>query len=380
MTAIIKELYIAYKAARKNKRNTKSQLEFELNLEKNLYKLAKQILELNYEVKPNKCFIVEHPVVREIFAAQFSDRVIHHFIFNRVNDVLDKKFIHDSFSCRKGKGTLFGVNRLKYHINSATKNNTEKAWILKLDLSGYFMSIPREKLLITTLKLANAKNPVTKHLITKTILHNPMEKCIVHQNKKLQGLLPKKKSLFHTPKSCGLPIGNLTSQLFSNVYLNSMDHYIKRNLKCKYYGRYVDDFYIVHNSKKRLKVVLKEIKQFLINNLDLEIHPKKIYLQSTRKSVRFLGNVILNNQTKPIPRITNNARIKLRDLSNLFTSLDFAKKKILLKEIVVIVNSYLGILQHSDKFYLRERVINMLSEEVRLNLRWEADITKVNII
>ena len=117
---LIKELLYSYYDARKNKRNTYNQLSFELKYEKNIISLADQILEKKYTPKPSICFIVDKPVKREIFAADFRDRVVHHYIFNNINPIFEKLFIHDSYSCRKGKGTHYGIKRVDHFIRSCS--------------------------------------------------------------------------------------------------------------------------------------------------------------------------------------------------------------------------------------------------------------------
>jgi hypothetical protein len=134
--------------------------------------------------------------------------------------------------------------------------------------------------------------PLVLYLIEKTIFNDPTKNCIIKGKKADWKGLPKTKSLFYTKRNCGLPIGNLTSQLFGNVYLNKFDHFIKRDLGIQYYGRYVDDFVIVHRNKAYLKSIIPKIADFLESQLKLELHPDKIYLQHYKKGVKYLGSVI----------------------------------------------------------------------------------------
>lgn len=256
------DLFKAYYDARRHKRNTRNQLLFEVNLEENLVNLRDELMERTYKVGRSTCFIIEDPVKREIFAADFRDRVVHHLVYNYIMPVFEKTFITDSYSCRKGKGTLYGVKRLEHHVRSCTNNYNNMAYALKMDIQGYFMNINRKRLLDNVMKdLMNyscRKSDTGQcwgrkldyslifFLLEEIILADPTKNCIIKGKKSDWYGLPDNKSLFKTPADCGLPIGNLTSQLFSNIYLNRLDQMIKRQLREKHYGRYVDDSYIIN--------------------------------------------------------------------------------------------------------------------------------------
>lgn len=231
------DLFRAYEDARKNKRNTIAQLEFEKDAEHNLIELYHELLDGSYVPGKSICFLTHFPVLREVFASQFRDRVVHHLLFNYIAPIFEKTFIYDSYSCRKEKGTLFGVERLEHHIRSCTNNYTHTAYILKLDIQGYFMSINKNILYgIIYNKLMKqweekgkncnipGKNPeFILFLVESIIFKDHTLDCEVMGNKKEWMPLPASKSLFCQPKGIGLPIGDLTSQLFSNIYLNEFD-------------------------------------------------------------------------------------------------------------------------------------------------------------
>ena len=290
---LLEDLFKSYFDARKNKRNTINALAFEKNFEENIFRLWEELLSGNYKPSSSICFIVNRPVKREIFAASFHDRVIHHLIYNYTSPILEKAFINDSFSCRKGKGTHYGIKRIDHFIRSCSMNYSKDCYILKLDIKGYFMSINR-KILFQKVK-ANLLSKYRKldfdvelllNLIERTIFNDPTKNCTVKGKRADWQDLPKDKSLFTSRKNCGLPIGNLTSQLFGNVYLNDFDHFVKRDLKIKYYGRYVDDFILIHNDRKYLKSLIKNIREYLQKELKLVLHPHKIYLQHYSKGVK----------------------------------------------------------------------------------------------
>ena len=214
---ILTDLFQAYFDARKNKRNTINALGFEKHFEVNIFKLYEEILSGFYEPQKSICFIVDRPVKREIFAADFRDRVIHHFIFNLISPIFEKTFINDTYSCRKGKGTHYGIHRIDHFIRSCSENYKKDCYILKLDIKGYFMSMNR-KVLFDKVKtvLVDKRDSIdfnlslVLYLIEKMIFNDPTTNCVVKGKKSDWRGLPKTKSLFHTDSACGLPIGNLT--------------------------------------------------------------------------------------------------------------------------------------------------------------------------
>ena len=293
---LLNDVFRAYFDARRNKRNTINQLEFEFNFEQNLIRLAAEIQERTYKVDTCVCFIVNNPVKREIFAASFRDRVVHHLIFNYINPLFERKLIRDCYSCRKGLGTSDGIERIQHHLRSVTRNFTQDAYVLKLDIQGYFMSIDRrllydkvEHIVKSSRNRGAGRVDLELYLLKEVIFADPTENCRMKGGKGGWKGLPPSKSLFHSPEGCGLPIGNLTSQMFSNIYLADFDHYVKRTLKMKHYGRYVDDFYFMHTDKQRLLEVRDLVTEYLRDNYGLTVHPLKIYLQNVRNGVTFLG-------------------------------------------------------------------------------------------
>ena len=248
---------------------------------------------------------------REVFAPQFIDRVVHHFIVLYINPQVEQVLIEDCYSCRKNKGTLYGIERAKKKMRSVTQNYAKEAYILKLDISGYFMNMNTTILYNQIQKLQLVENTacssfekeVLHYLINEVIFTNPIHQCQINGNKELWKFIPNTKSLFHSPHGCGLPIGNLTSQIFGNIYLNDFDHWVKTDLGIKYYGRYVDDMYFMHNDKDFLKQCILKVPQKM-KSYGMEIHPKKIYFQHYNKGIHFLGRYIkpyrsyISNRTK----------------------------------------------------------------------------------
>jgi RNA-directed DNA polymerase len=357
---LTEELFSAYFDCRKNKRNTQNALSFEKHLEKNVFKLIDEIYELKYQLGRSIAFIVNKPVKREIFAVNFRDRVLHHWLINKLNPLFEHHFIQDSYACRVGKGTHYGVKRADRFIKACSENYTKDCYILKLDIQGFFMHINR-KLLYSMLEQFIHKNynqtdkSLVLEITRKIIFNNPTQNCIIKGYKKDWDGLPKNKSLFHSPPDCGLPIGNLTSQVFANFYMHQFDAFVTKELGTKYYGRYVDDFVIVHSDKDYLKTLIPKLSNFLFSTLQLTLHPKKIYLQHYSKGVKFLGTVI-----KP-----NRIYIANRTKGNFYNAIEKQNKVIQehkpTKEdkaaFLSSMNSYLGIMKHYKSYKLRKRMI-----------------------
>lgn len=371
---LLYDLFTAYFDARRNKRNTINQIQFEIDYESNLIQLAREIHERRYQLKPSICFVVNDPVKREIFAADFRDRVVHHLIFNYINPIFERIFINDSYSCRKGKGTSYGIDRLQHFILSCSENYTKDCYVLKLDIKGYFMAINKQILfekIKTNIDKFNYRSKgketnwnetfdydLLMYLIDKVLFNNPIDSCIVKGKKADWDGLPPSKSLFYSPDGCGLPIGNLTSQLFSNVYLNELDHYVKCQLKCKYYGRYVDDFVIVHPDKDYLKSLIPILSTYLSTTLHLTLHPKKIYLQHCTKGAKFLGAIIKPYRIYIGNRSKGNFYKTIKDWNKFVENQPNNEiGQLQLKQFVTSINSYLGILKHFNTYKLRKQMI-----------------------
>ncbi len=362
---IYEKLMEAYFRARASKRNSSSQLNFEVDLESHIFLLHQQVIRKTYQPSIAKAFVINKPVFREVFAPDFRDRIIHHFIYLYLYPQMEKKLINDTYSCRNKKGTHYGVRRASYFLKRVTNHYTDSAYVLKLDITGYFMNIKHDILLDNTMRIleleklniTTLEKDILKYLIKIVIFHDPTV------NYRLQGSpsnwkhIPNNKSLFGTAKGCGLPIGNLTSQLFGNIYLNDLDHYIKKDLNIKYYGRYVDDLVLMDRSKHKLISVITDIS-IQLNALGLQLHPSKIYLEHYTKGFYFLGQYV-----KPYCMyIGNRTKQKLFELSLWLKRKYSGKYSItdtIIKETLSKVNSYLGILSHANTYSL---VLNFKSE------------------
>lgn len=358
---ITEDLFAAYYDARKHKRNTINALAFERNFEANVFELCDDILSRNYEPRPSICFIVNKPVKREIFAADFRDRVVHHFIYNYISPIFERKFINDSYSCRKGKGIHYGVKRADHFIRSCSLNYTRDCYILKIDIAGYFMSIDRKLLygkikntLLSGHKAYDFDLGLILFLIEKTIFQDPTVNCRRKGKPEEWIGLPRNKSLFFN-KQKGLPIGNLTSQLFGNVYLNDFDQYVKRELKIKYYARYVDDILIVHENKSFLQEVLAKMQDYLHQHDKLKLHPRKIYLQHYTKGVGFIGAYIKPRRIYILNRTKGNFYEAIYHLNKTIGEKGLDQEEV--KKQISILNSYLGLTRHYHTYNIRKKLV-----------------------
>lgn len=297
MDTLLTDLFQAYYDARRNKRNSPSQLRFEMDLETNLVNLYHELRDRRYKPAPSVCFIVQDSVKREVFASDFRDRVVHHLYYNYVAPLFDRQFVYDSYSCRKGKGTLLGIERLQHHIRSVSRNYTKEAFVLKMDIQGYFMSIDRKMLrslvheMTERVQLSEEHREIVNYLTDIITLKNPLQGACFKGNSHEWSDLPPSKCLSCSPAGVGLPIGDLTSQLYSNIFLNKLDWFVTMELGFKHYGRYVDDFYIVDTDRSRLVEAVNEISEFLLS-LHLVLHPKKTKIVPVTESIRFLGAVV----------------------------------------------------------------------------------------
>ena len=362
---LYENLHQAYLDARRHKRNKPYQLRFEANLERNLESLCDELLNRTYKPLPSDCFIITDPKKREVFAAHFRDRIVHHLYFNYTHEMFERTFIEDSYSCIKGRGTHYGINRLQQHILKESQNYKYPCHVLKMDIRGYFMSIDRAKLLAICLKSLEKMSghrvsklveacwadyvdmDFVRYLTREIVLLNPTIGCrIIGSRVDWEGL-PHSKSLFHSPKGCGLPIGNLTSQLFSNVYLNEFDQFMKRELKCKHYGRYVDDFYVVSCDREWLESLVPQVTEFLSNHLGLAVHDGKTEIRSVNEGIEFLGAFVL-------PYRTYLSRAMLGRMDEKLYALEVEDDPI---HVANALNSYCGVLSHWDNSNVRQTML-----------------------
>ncbi|MBQ7684236.1 MAG: RNA-directed DNA polymerase [Bacteroidaceae bacterium] len=360
---LLADLHQAYLDARRHKRQKPYQQRFERNADIELEALCSELWSRTYRPGPATCFVIIDPKRREVFAAQFRDRIVHHLYYNYVHQMLERTFIADSYSCIKHRGTHYGIARLERHIRRESQNYSEPCYVLKMDIRGYFMHIDRHRLLDITLsqlrRMASHRvgqgsgqrwgervdMDFVEWLTEVIILQDPTAACRRCGSLLDWHALPPSKSLFHSPEGCGLPIGNLTSQLFSNVYLNELDQYAKRTLRCSHYGRYVDDFYVVGADREWLRSLIAPLTAFLSENLGLEVNAGKTRICDVRHGVEFLGAYL-----KPRRRYVSGAT--LRRMVSRLPYIAVMDDGVALRSRL---NSMLGLLSHYRSYRLRCR-------------------------
>jgi len=263
-----------------------------------------------------QAFNISDPKPRNIHKAYVRDRLLHHAIYRILYPYFDKKFIADSYSCRLNKGTHKAMNRFRDFSYKVSKNNTKQCWVLKCDIRKFFASIDHEVMLNILRK--NIKYEDTIWLIRKVI-----------------------ESFNSGTEGNGLPLGNLTSQLLVNIYMNEFDQYIKQELKVKYYIRYADDFVILQNTRIELEYLLSKINFFLNNNLKLSLHPDKVHIKTLASGIDFLGWVHFSHHR--VLR-TSTKRRMMKNVGN-----QLAKQE--------TIQSYLGLLRHGNTYKLKQNIV-----------------------
>lgn len=296
--------------------------EFRAKLMDNILNLHHDLVYHKYEHGGYEAFKVHDPKTRNIHKATVRDRLLHHAIYRQLYPFFDKTFIFDSYSCRIEKGTHKAISRFNQLFLKVSKNNMGSCWVLKGDIRKFFASINHE------------------------ILINILKDYIPDEN--IIWLLTKVIDSFNFETGKGLPLGNLTSQLFANVYLNEFDRFIKHKIKAKFYIRYADDFVIMSDSRDWLENKVPIIKEFLWTNLNLEIHPNKIYIKTIASGVDFLGWVNFPNYR--VLRQTTKRRMfrKLEENNYKEESL----------------NSYIGMISHGNAKKIKLNILNLKSANI----------------
>lgn len=332
-----RNLELAYKRARKNKRYKRSVRKFEFRLENNLLQLKNELESMEYEPRPLKTFVIMDPKTRVISASHFRDRIVHHALCNVIQPMFEKAFIHDSCANRVGRGTSKALERFEAFKRKGTQNgrpvNNAKdtsmviGYVLKADIRHFFDTIDHEVLMwMITRRIKDRK---TLSLIRK-ILDNHVTK---------------------TPKK-GMPIGNLTSQFFANLYLNELDYFVKHELKVKYYIRYVDDFILIDRSKELLETCKSRVDEFLNARLKLRLHPEKSRVYPLHKGIKFLGFRIFYHYS-----LLRKSNIRKMERKLAVFGKEYKKNLMCHEDVSRSVESWMGYAKHGNTFKLRRRIL-----------------------
>lgn len=349
-------LYECFMMARRGKTKTVDEYNFEVFWIENLMQLKEDIVKRKWKPSRSKAFITHTPVDREIFAAPFRDRIVHHLLYAVVAPWWDKYFIYDSYSCRRGKGTDFGVERMQKFMRGASQCGKRRAYVLKGDLSGYFMSLNREALYKKVMWGLDRQFPekgwlykLCEYLWREVVFDDPAFGARRVGNLKDWKTLPRNKSLFCQPDGQGIVIGNLTSQLLSNIMLNEFDWWMKHDMKFRRYGRYVDDFFVVVEEQdyEFAKDVMMHRAPAKLKEMGLKMHPDKLYIQEVRKGCPFLGKLVKPMVILPGKRYIKNMKIAFRGYVDGTVSYD-------------TVQSYVGMAKHMAAYKLMMRTLDRI--------------------
>lgn len=340
----LENLYRQYLRCRKNKRNTVNALRFEAQQEKQLILLREALADRTYQPGRSVCFFTARPKLREIFAADFRDRVVHHVLVDYLERIWEPTFIHDSYACRRGKGVHAGVARLQRFLRQVTANGTRPAWYLQLDIRNYFMSIDKQILL--GLLSAKLKDDKALWLTRLLVSHDCTRDYVMRGAPDLLARIPPHKTLFGAAPGKGLPIGNLNSQFFANVYLNGLDQFVKHELKCRHYLRYCDDFVLLARDAAQLDEWRGRIEAYLRDALKLELNPRQ-RLAPVSNGVDFLGYVVRRDYLLVRRRVANHLQCRLRDFAARLVSEENGVRRYrfdrgTLNELAATLSSYLG--------------------------------------
>lgn len=371
----------AYMQCRRNKAWKDSAAGFEIHYERELLRLRDEINGGAYRPRPSITFLVQWPTLREVFAADFRDRIVQTWIAMRIEPLFEAQFIPASFNCRKGKGTLAAVKYLHEVIREKSENYTRDCWVLKYDLKGFFMSIDRQtvtdKLCAFIRERYKGDDFDTLIALTQiTLLNSPSEGCIMQGNPEAwKGLAPNK-SLFTVPEGHGLPIGNITSQLVANFLLDEADHYLTETLGLKI-DRYVDDTAIVDTDKERMLMVMPVIREYLRQSAGVTVNPKKYYLQHYTKGVKFLGTVIKGERIYLANRTLGKAMCMLHGYNRMAQKYGADHCKRHAERFVASVNSYLGLMRQCREYGMRRAFCNAIAPEWLKYVAVEWDFTKI---
>jgi len=316
----LENLFTAWQEFLPGKKKKRDVQEFGAGLTDNILQLHGELANFSYVHGPYRAFNISDPKPRNIHKATVRDRVLHHAIYRKLYPFFEKIFIADSYSCQIGKGTHRAIIRLSRFYRQASKNNRRTVWVLKCDIRKFFASIDHRTLLEILASYIPDKN--TLWLLGQII-----------------------KSFHFGAEGKGLPLGNLTSQLFCNVYMNEFDQFVKHKLNAKYYIRYADDFAFLLDNKSWLLSLVPKISEFLSERLKLSLHPDKIFIKTVASGVDFLGWVNFSHH-----RVLRNVTKR-----RMFKGIRHRPKNETLQ-------SYLGLISHGDTFKLKQQVLGWYSQ------------------
>lgn len=328
----LENLFLAWDKFKSDKQKKRDVQQFEWRLEENIFKLHRDLKYKRYKHGKYTSFYIQDPKQRHIHKATVRDRLLHHAMFAVLNPIFEPTFISHSLSCRIGKGTHKGIDILDKTIRQISSNNFKPCFVLKCDIKKFFETIDHR---------------ILSNIIAKRIKDNDAMRLL---EEIIESFSSKYSTIFEQK---GLPIGNLTSQLFANIYLNELDQFIKHKLKVKNYIRYTDDFVIVAGERTYLENIIAPVQSFLKKKLALELHPKKVSIRKFHQGVDFLGYILLpyhhSLRTKTRQQIFRKLEKRIKEYRNGVISRQTLEQSL---------QSYLGVLSHANTYKLEQELKN----------------------
>jgi RNA-directed DNA polymerase len=365
LARLLRQLIRCYERCIKNKPKSR-QSNFHIHFERHLISLAKDILARKYKPWKVRFFVVTEPRPREIVAAHLRDRAVHHLIYERLEPLWTPLFSAHSYACRKGKGPLMATRDLQRFLKL---HRGESLFYLKMDISNFFQSIDR-KILARQLDRVTVDDE-TQYLVDETLAFDQVSHCDKIGNN--WDHLPPHKSLFNVPRGIGLPIGNLTSQFFANVYLNYMDHWIESNkgeYSVLFWQRYVDDVLVIAKFSKDLVSLSKKYDHLIQTDLKLTLNPTKTQIQPVCRGIDQVGFI----HTPTHLRIRDRVKRNLKKVVNEIT----AGPREMDVKFTAQINSYLGLMAHADTMRLRSQIVKPLTTYLPIYTRFGLDAVYQN--
>ena len=330
-------LYRASRKARRGKRARPDVENFEFELEYNLLQLNYELRQQSYRPGPFRSFKIRDPKPRLISAAPYRDRIVHHAICNVLEPVFERVFIHDSYACRKGKGTHAAISRYQKFARS-------NSYVLKCDVLKFFPSIDHR--ILASVVRRKIKDKDLMWLICLIIGHSNVQEQV-------PGFFPGDDLFSQSERRRGIPIGNQTSQFFANVFLDRLDHFVKEELRCRCYLRYADDFVVLDNDKQRLAAVRDAIEAFLITKR-LWLHARKRVISRVDDGIRLLGFRVWPGERKLCPANVLRFRRRLKQMQR-----QYSENRLKPDELTRRICGWIGHAQHANTRNLRRRLLNV---------------------
>jgi RNA-directed DNA polymerase len=375
-SATFEAIYHAWCACRRRKRKTPQAQNYEVNLLDNLMGAVQALSERRWRPSPPVCFVVSQPKGREVHAAQFADRVIHHYLVPQLEPLFENVFIYDVYSNRKNKGAHAAVNRLQAFMRSLQGGDykapvSEGPYYLQLDIASFFNSIDRPllfQMIQKRLRQTAAKQQITQQKAEELrwLTHVILKQDVAAQSRLIASeseyqRVPPHKRMINAGEGKALPIGNLTSQLFANVYLNPLDQFIKHTLKCRHYIRYVDDMILLHNDRGQLLEWLGKIERYLNQELGLQLRQPRL-LRPISDGADFLGYIVRPHYRLVRRRVVDNLWQRLVRFERQIVNGSYKNGwRLALRAddrepLRSVLASYLGHFSHANSYHLQQRL------------------------